>query len=377
MRTFFSVLALVLSVSFLSSFATELPAVNQMATESTETIDELTTWFTGEFNNYEQHAEELYAQKKDETVEPHHHVHSIFAPVELPALGSHVFHVQQSPGEKLDRVFRQRLYVFEPGEEETVEMKIYKYADPKPWMDVHKNPEKLVDLDISTLVDTGCKIIWEKSGERFVGTNEGGKCVTYSQRLKKNIVVEDTITLYKDQIWLLDNVYDEDRNLIMGRSDGEPAKLRRCVFYTGWAAIQENADLTQHTGENPPPSSEEQSDSSINKSSDAESEDSDENAQKPKPKRKYKGYFKLEFHNQGKQVVLLEKDGTKAGYDLSLSQVTYAGSQTAVLRLGLHKTGEKGTVYYIWAEPDANLLGMNLTWIQAGVTKVPDQLFGK
>lgn len=374
----FPVIAFVISLGFLPLTAAGSTEMSTIETVAQTNLIQLTTWFTGEFNNYEQHAEEEYARDKEgKDVDPHHHVHSIFAPIEIPALGTHVFHVQQSFGNHLDKIFRQRIYVFSTEtDKETVRMKIYKYADPKPFVDLHKHPEALPDLDLSTLIDTDCCVIWEKDGDQFIGMNEGGMCRTMSQRLNKPIIVEDTITLKKDQIWLLDNVYDEDRNLLMGRSDGEPAKLRKCAFYNGWAAIKIGSEESliglTHLAEKEARTRKTQIEGERSIADTAEAETKTETAKKQPV---FQGYLKLQLHNQGQRVPLVDKEGVDSGFELSLSQVTYAGSGTAVLKMGLHKSGEKGTVCYIWGEPEAPRLGMNLTWMQAGFTLDTQRLF--
>ena len=51
-----------------------------------------------------------------------------------------------------------------------------------------------------------------------------------------------------------------------------------------------------------------------------------------------------------------------------LSQFTYSGNNTEVLKFGVHVTGEQKTKYYIWGSPDAKRLGLNVGWMQTGVT---------
>lgn len=98
---------------------------------------------------------------------------------------------------------------------------------------------------------------------------------------------------------------------------------------------------------------------------------------KTKTKKKYIGYFNLSLHNQGQRTILKDKTGKIANYEISLSQLTYGGNNTTVLKLGIHARGEKKTKLYIWGEPNAPRLGINAKWIQTGFTLNKGQLFSK
>ena len=200
----------------------------------------LLEWFAGEFNNFEQYTTDTYAKEKlAKEIVPHKHVHSIFAPISLDILRKHVFHVQQTNGADLNQIYRIRLYVFsENTENGDFEMRIFKYPSSKEYFDVHEFPQKLSSLTIEQLEDTGVVILWNKDGKKFKAGAKGGHFTFYSEFFKQKITVKDDITLSKDGIWILDDIYGEDGKLLMGRSDGIPRKLKRCKFYSGWAAIK-------------------------------------------------------------------------------------------------------------------------------------------
>ena len=303
----------------------------------------LLEWFAGEFNNFEQYTTDTYAKEKlAKEIVPHKHVHSIFAPISLDILGKHVFHVQQTNGADLNQIYRIRLYVFsENTENGDFEMRIFKYPSSKEYFDVHKFPQKLSSLTIEQLEDTGVVILWNKDGKKFKAGAKGGHFTFYSEFFKQKITVKDDITLSKDGIWILDDIYGEDGKLLMGRSDGIPRKLKRCKFYSGWAAIKQET-----------------------KDSDGES------------KSKWIGYRGITLHNQGQRVKLVDGEGNQADYQVSLSQLTYAGNRTKVLKLGVHEQDQKKTKYYIWGSPKARRLGLNVGWFQTGFTLSVGQRFG-
>ena len=78
----------------------------------------------------------------------------------------------------------------------------------------------------------------------------------------------------------------------------------------------------------------------------------------------------LALHDEG-FVVSIADGGKPAGYAVELVRLTYQTTRTAVLKLGVvdESTGE--TVSYSWAEPGAERIGINLRWVQAGMTRTP------
>lgn len=78
----------------------------------------------------------------------------------------------------------------------------------------------------------------------------------------------------------------------------------------------------------------------------------------------------LALHDGG-FVVAITDAGKPTGYAVELARLTYQNTRTAVLKLGIvdESTGE--TVSYSWAEPGAERIGINLRWVQAGMTRSP------
>jgi len=136
----------IITFLFIILFGADLTLHGQLKVDDNHNLHQsadfklLLDWFTGEINNYEQHAEDEYAKEKEgKDIDTHHHIHSIFAPIKLHELGEYIFHVQQSNGIDLNQVFRQRVYAFnENYKENVIEMNIYKYLDAKKYYDLHK-----------------------------------------------------------------------------------------------------------------------------------------------------------------------------------------------------------------------------------------------
>ncbi|UXI66621.1 hypothetical protein [Tahibacter amnicola] len=75
----------------------------------------------------------------------------------------------------------------------------------------------------------------------------------------------------------------------------------------------------------------------------------------------------LRLHTEGGRVPLRFRDGAASGYTLELARLTYRESGTEVLRLGIVEDATGKTISYVWADPQARRIGLNLGWIQVGL----------
>ena len=79
----------------------------------------------------------------------------------------------------------------------------------------------------------------------------------------------------------------------------------------------------------------------------------------------------LRLHDEG-FVVSIKDGGQLTGYAVELARLTYQNTRTAVLKLGVIDEATGRTLSYSWAEPGAKRIGINLRWVQAGLTKADD-----
>jgi len=68
------------------------------------------------------------------------------------------------------------------------------------------------------------------------------------------------------------------------------------------------------------------------------------------------------------QILKLMDGETPTPYSLELIVITYEKTNTTVVKLALYEEGKERAITYIWGEPGAGRLGMNLRWMQAGFT---------
>jgi hypothetical protein len=288
--------------------------------------------FEGEFDNYWQ----TQREKEDKAKYPHEHIHSIFARVSLPAFGENVFYVKQYMDGDPNKIYRQRIYSFKTNEaEKAIQLDIYAFEKDSLYYDAHLKPEKLTGLTPAKMTMTpGCAVYWKRDGEKFIGYMKHRECSFVSKRSGKKIYITDSLMLDKSQIWIRDEAEDENGNYVFGHQEKIPHKLKRVIWYKGWISYEKD-------------------DKSI--------------------------FMKdLYFHDQGNLIRVVDKDGNKLPYQVQLGQLQHAnGLETLVLKLW--EDGQDRAFAYAWGNPDQKNIGINLRWIQAGLTKLEVQpvYFGK
>jgi hypothetical protein len=284
-------------------------------------------WFEGRFDNFQQTVEE-----KDSKAEfPHERIHSIFSRVKLPQFGENVFYVQQYLDGDPKKIYRQRLYVFTPNKKEkAIELKIYTFDDEKKYVDANLDNAKFADLTMQNLATTaGCEVFWRRDGDKFLGTMKPNACKVVSKRSGKTLIITDDLFLTKDEIWINDQAKDDQGNYVFGNKSGVHHKLKKVRMFEGWTAVLKDGS-TEMTGQDAP--------------ADA-----------------WDGQRSLTIHDQGETIKINDK------FSAQLAQLTYKNG-TKVLKLGIVDNASGKTVAYTWTNTEAERIGINLRWIQAGFT---------
>ncbi|MBF2754525.1 MAG: hypothetical protein ISN29_04620 [Gammaproteobacteria bacterium AqS3] len=78
----------------------------------------------------------------------------------------------------------------------------------------------------------------------------------------------------------------------------------------------------------------------------------------------------LRWSSAGSRVPVVI-DGEATGYEVELHQVSYGG-RVPVLKLAVYREGVEMALAYTWAAPDSRRIGINLRWMQAGLTRIED-----
>ncbi len=297
-------------------------------------LEQLNTWFAGRFDNYWQ-----VRMEEDEPPEhPHGRIHSIFATVEMPELGEHVYYVQQYSDGDPSKIYRQRLYSFSANpEEDALELVIYAPPDAAAMVDAHLDPSKLAGIDAAELKSyEGCEVYWQRQNrggddDHFIGFTKEGACRVKSRRSERTLIISDDLRLDAGQIWIQDRAVDADGNWVYGNQAGVPHKLQRVRFFECWAAAPKPQPDDSH----------------------AETE--------------WDLWRPIEIHDQGGHYDFVPPGAEEGTYAMELFQAVYTGENSVpVLELAIREKGKEKSIAYAWADPSSERIGINLRTVQTG-----------
>ncbi len=286
-------------------------------------------WFEGRFDNYQQ----TYFEKQTKAEIPHEHIHSIFHRVKLPQISENVFYVQQYMDGDPKKIYRQRLYSFTKNEKEkAIQLTIFNFKDGKNYLNSHEDDSKLSKLQKADLISIpGCEVYWRLKGRKFEGSMKKNGCKVKSRRSGKTIIISDDLFLTKDEIWIRDKAVDEQGNYVFGHKGNIHHKLKKVRWFKGWTAVLK--------------------------------EGAPKIALEDFPREAYKGNLKLKIHDQGQIVKVNDK------YSIQLAALLHS-SKLEVLTLKVIENASGKTLSYTWTQPKAKRIGINLRWMQAGLTLI-------
>ena len=306
-----------------------------MAQNLTTDLKEICTLFTGEFDNFQQVWQEIEDKTPDSLM--HERIHSIFLPVKMPALGDNVFFVKQYMDGDTNNIYRMRVYNLSIDKtENAIRLDIYSFkekADETRFKSANHTPSVLTDLKPENFTTmAGCGVFWKRENGIFIGSMKSKACNFISKRSNKKVFITDSLKLTANEIWIRDEAEDENGNYIFGHKGKIHHKLVRCRPFKGWISWR-----------------------------------TEEGKDGKEDKSVFIGNLKL--HDQGwKQRVVLP-DGTVTPFTVELSQVIFE-KRISVLKLAIYEEGKPKAMMYNWTNPEAERIGINLRWIQVGLTLV-------
>jgi hypothetical protein len=80
----------------------------------------------------------------------------------------------------------------------------------------------------------------------------------------------------------------------------------------------------------------------------------------------------MHLSSEGGRVPLRWRDGAPSGFSLELVRVNYAERKLNVLQLNVIDDASGRTLNYAWTNPEATALGINLGWLQVGLTQATE-----
>lgn len=296
-------------------------------------FDTLLGWFAGEFDNAEQVAFAVERGYLKDAVPDR--LHSTFAPVNLPAVGPHVFYVEQYSDNDPAKVYRQRIYSFSIDKAaRAIRLDIFTPKDAGRVRGGQDDAAKLAGLTPADLEATpGCEVYWRRSGGQFVGYMRPGACRIDSKRSGKTIIVTDDLLLGPDLIVISDQAHDLQGGWVFGNKAGIPSELRRSRRWTCWMAAPRTAA-------------------------------------KPDGGESWFYARGLRLHDGGGEAWVKTDDPQPREIGFRLRQVEWpTGTNANALTLYALRKGEEKAVGYAWADPAATRIGLNLRWVQGSCTR--------
>jgi hypothetical protein len=316
----------------------------QAQTPIDQDLSRFLAWFGGEWNNNEQ----VWQQKIDTEdpkittkITPHDHLHHIFSPIVAPGIGENLFYVQQSRGDDLYKVFRQRIYRFTSDTAEgAIRLDIFTLNDEKRFVEAHRQPAMFAKLTLADLKPmAGCEVFWRFNAKEqaFGASMPADRCNFVSSRSGKRIFVNDTLRLTEQELWVNDQAHDDAGQRVFGSPDNIPSRNRKVRYFEGWVWFK-----VAGPG--------------------AAADD-----------KKTSFTAKYLLHTEGQRMTVLYEDGTPTPYVLELAMLTYQNTRKPVLKLALLDRETLKSKTYVWANAEATTIGMNLGWFQAGVVQKRDR----
>jgi CpeT/CpcT family (DUF1001) len=207
---------------------------------------EFLAFFQGEFDNYEQIAEQRAKGIFPVDGGGHEHIHC-----SLTVLNEDMLFARYYFNGDPSVVFRSRLYriyVSDTSESDVIEMRIFRfYEETERKLKASNYDISAVEWDDGDVYDwlQGCEVFWERyeppmgtedagcrqlgiaDGPRFVGYMKGGGCELYSREIDGRIRVMDDLLLTSRDLWVADRGFDESGQFVYGNRRGIPYQMKR------------------------------------------------------------------------------------------------------------------------------------------------------
>lgn len=295
-------------------------------------------WFEGRFDN---DREVFFAEAAGIPEEGRNgRIHSIFARVDLPAFGEHVFYVEQYSGNDPDNIYRQRIYTFTADHDaNAIRLDIHAPIDVAALRGAWRDPSLLAGLTpAATISYPGCEVYWRRRENQFVGETVRGACVVESRQSGRTLVIEDDLVLTPDAIWIRDRAETADGEYVYGNRLGLPHRLLKVRPFECWVAVLRGA---------------------AHGDSGAGSSD-------------WQFLRDVWLHDQGGSAIVTTDETPPRQIELRLRDVEWpARDRRGSLTLYVHEAGDDRALSYAWGEAGAERLGLNLRWLQASCTHTP------
>ncbi|MDJ0709497.1 MAG: chromophore lyase CpcT/CpeT [Woeseiaceae bacterium] len=301
-----------------STSGAQQPAYDMPVDPNARDLVLLTQWFAGEFDNEEQLWFQADRRSNTEEVDRHPRLHTTHRRLDLPQFGEHVFYVEEYRDNDPQEVIRQRFVIFSSlGPSMGIRMQQGFFKDTEMARGAQFDPERLAGLksdDVFFLDE--CDVYWHRFADQFEGEIRPKSCVFGEGKLRRYSVHK--MWLSQDKYWRIDATrLVADDSLHVGLAEDNPTQLRRAHAFRCAVSFR-LADGTSQKVEN------------------------------------------LKLHSQGGEASIDRKDdGEKYILRLRDKEYPYYDARPDFLFLSIRKAGERRSVAYTVADPDARRLGVS------------------
>jgi hypothetical protein len=297
-------------------------------------------WLAGEYDNNEQVWQQKQEAGKTATGIPENpfpHVHQLISAIDAPTLGSDVYMLQTRNAS----VSMQSLMRFSwDSKSSSIRQENLEFVDESKYAKLAQDSVlagTLSNKQVKLL--SGCDVYWrfQPKAQNYTASLQGDTCKR-AQGKGKNVSVRQSMSLSETEFSTSESTVDAKGSRLSGRADGVPLRKRKVRYFTGWAYVNRSGKAARESD------------------------------------TKFSFQKDIVIHNEGQRVPLLFDDGKPTGYSIELAQLTYQETKTPILKLALIDNATDTSATYVWSSTDASKIGMNLKWLQVGLTEKPERV---
>jgi hypothetical protein len=146
-------------------------------------------------------------------------------PVAAPELGPRVLYVEQAVQSTVDKPYRQRLYVVEPGQDAaTAVSRVLELKTPSAAIGLCSQPQRPAFSASDVEEKRGCAVTLKWNGKEFVGATQGTECPS---TLRGARYATSEVTLTESRLISWDRGYDTSGNQVWGSEKGPYVFVRQ------------------------------------------------------------------------------------------------------------------------------------------------------
>ncbi|WP_076418619.1 CpcT/CpeT family chromophore lyase [Colwellia sp. UCD-KL20] len=293
----------------------------------------------GEFDNYNQvnFEENDFLAKDDKPQKKHARLYKRVVRINAPTLGEHVYYHQIHDAGKNQPAYRKSIEVLSVDDKkQMIIAENYRFKSPEDIKNLWES-NKIIDIRYDDLRKVGeqCYTEYQLVGKSFVGSIDQNRCKVHSKKFGYiNLRTQEVIS--ESELWHLEEGFLPSGEMLFGREDDIPIKMRRAKNFTCWAALKTDK-------------------------------------LKPNGEFYWDLFSNIVLHNQGDIMKISTTEKVPKHYFIRLKETIFpAGDRPDVFEMFIHDKNDSDTkaLAYTWTNTEATHLGINLRWMQSACSLI-------